>query len=222
MIEYPPELSAAARARIDRAIADAELAFIAAEDPGPQMLILGGRVPSEFRSIPAARDPVHFVLVVFETVIQTLSETSWSADQLRMTAARMLDQRIAETFLQKHPAGVTIDQFTARVHQKLQTLSWWVQFQHTIRERSLRPVSASIETPLNNANDLKTHRKTLLDEYKRVTGVKADKAIYEYRKAGIHKPEFYKWRRGELPATSQTARNFERFLMEQRPPRLAD
>ena len=59
-------------------------------------------------------------------------------------------------------------------------------------------------------------------EYKRATGTTKNKPIYEDRRSGIHKPQFYDWRKGTLPATSQTAINFERFLSEKLPPRTPD
>lgn len=61
-------------------------------------------------------------------------------------------------------------------------------------------------------------RRDLLAEYKSATGNPANKRIYEARNSGIHKPQFYQWRRGELPADSATSRNFERFLREKKPP----
>ena len=61
-------------------------------------------------------------------------------------------------------------------------------------------------------------RKGLLAEYKNATGNPSNQKIYKARNSAIHKPEFYEWLRGELPATSQTAINFERFLAEKKPP----
>jgi hypothetical protein len=146
VIEDPSDLSVAARAQIERAIADAELDFIAAEDPGPQILILG-RVPdANFRGMPPARDPIHFVLRVFEKVVQALcSETTWSADRLRVEADRWLDQLITRTFVQKSK-GFAIDQFTTRVHHELSTRPFWLTLQNTIRERSLQ-MAVTVPTP---------------------------------------------------------------------------
>src|SRR4029453_13933054 len=100
MIESPDDLPAAARAQIACADADAELAYIAAKAPGPQVLSMGAPGLGSFRGPPAARDPVHVVLVVFETEVRVLCEQTWSADRLRVTADRLLDQRITRTFVQ--------------------------------------------------------------------------------------------------------------------------
>lgn len=61
-------------------------------------------------------------------------------------------------------------------------------------------------------------RQQLLADYRLATGNPSNKKIYEARNSGIHKPQFYGWLKGELPATSQTAINFERFLSEKKPP----
>jgi hypothetical protein len=60
-------------------------------------------------------------------------------------------------------------------------------------------------------------RKKILDEYKTITGA-SNKKIYEAKNSGIHKPQFYEWIRGTLPANSTTAHNFERFLKEKKLP----
>jgi hypothetical protein len=60
-------------------------------------------------------------------------------------------------------------------------------------------------------------RAALLAAYKATHNV-SSKRIYEAKNSGIHKPEFYRWVRGELPATSAPARNFERFLAAKRAP----
>jgi hypothetical protein len=60
-------------------------------------------------------------------------------------------------------------------------------------------------------------RKRLLEDYKAATQVFANRKIY-VGKSGIHKPEFYDWLNGTLPADSATSKNFERFLREKKPP----
>jgi hypothetical protein len=61
-------------------------------------------------------------------------------------------------------------------------------------------------------------RRHLLSEYKLATGNPSDHKIYSAKNSPIHKPEFYDWINGKLPATSQTAINFERFSMEKKDP----
>lgn len=60
-------------------------------------------------------------------------------------------------------------------------------------------------------------RKRLLSDYIAHTGA-SHKSIYEGKNSGIHKPQFFEWKHGKLPPTSATAKNFERFLREKKPP----
>lgn len=61
-------------------------------------------------------------------------------------------------------------------------------------------------------------RRQMLDEYKAATNTHSDRKIYLATNSGIHKPQFYEWRDGRLPATSATTINFERFLSDKKPP----
>ena len=61
-------------------------------------------------------------------------------------------------------------------------------------------------------------RAKLLGEYKEATGKPSNRKIYTAKRSGIYKPEFYKWVNGTLSSTSETAKNFERFLREKKPP----
>jgi len=61
-------------------------------------------------------------------------------------------------------------------------------------------------------------RKNLLADYKAATGNPSDYRIYNAANAGIHKPQFYQWRKGKLSARTKTARQFERFLREKKRP----
>lgn len=58
----------------------------------------------------------------------------------------------------------------------------------------------------------------LLEDYKQATGNPPNKRIYEAQNSGIHKPDFYNWRKGELSPKSATSLNFERFLRAKKPP----
>ena len=69
------------------------------------------------------------------------------------------------------------------------------------------PVSAEIE-----------RRKRLLADYKTATKVDANRRIYSARNSSVHKPEFYKWLNGTLPADSSTSQNLERFLSAKKLP----
>jgi hypothetical protein len=60
-------------------------------------------------------------------------------------------------------------------------------------------------------------RLGLLEGYKSATGNPPNKRIYEARNSGIHKPEFYKWLSGALPAHSKTSIKFELFLSRKKP-----
>ena len=61
-------------------------------------------------------------------------------------------------------------------------------------------------------------RRKMLEEYKAATDNPSNKSIYEAKNSMIHKPEFYKWRKGELPENSSTTVNFERFLHSRQRP----
>jgi hypothetical protein len=71
---------------------------------------------------------------------------------------------------------------------------------------------------LDRTAQVARYRASLLAEYKAATGTTTNSAIYNARNSGIHKPEFYKWRKGELSPNSATTRNFERFLKTQAKP----
>ena len=71
-----------------------------------------------------------------------------------------------------------------------------------------------IETQLGEV----ARRERLLADYKQGAGNPSNKRIYEARNSSIHKPQFYEWLRGDLPATSETTINFERFLREKKSP----
>jgi hypothetical protein len=68
------------------------------------------------------------------------------------------------------------------------------------------------------AIDEKSRRERLLAEYKAATENPSNRRIYSSRNSGIHKPQFYQWTEGGLPATSATTINFERFLRDKKPP----
>jgi hypothetical protein len=75
-------------------------------------------------------------------------------------------------------------------------------------------------TSTQGASDLSEaeRRENLLDEYKKATGNPSNKKIYEAHNSGIHKPEFYRWKNGVLPAHSRTTHKFEAFLKARRKP----
>ena len=67
-------------------------------------------------------------------------------------------------------------------------------------------------------SDDESRREQLLVAYKAATGNPSNKSLYEAKNSGIHKPEFYSWVSGDLPADSATAINFETFLRLKKPP----
>jgi len=86
------------------------------------------------------------------------------------------------------------------------------------RSAEPQPEAATANATTARDTDLLRKRARQLAEYKAATGNPSNKKIYEARNSGIHKPEFYKWLRGDLPANSATCINFERFLREKKPP----
>jgi hypothetical protein len=61
-------------------------------------------------------------------------------------------------------------------------------------------------------------REKLLEDYKAATGAPSNMRIYKAAHSGIHKPQFYDWLNGILPSSSETAKNFERFLSAKKLP----
>jgi hypothetical protein len=84
------------------------------------------------------------------------------------------------------------------------------------------PLSTSEKTTVENnlsATDSEVARRSaLLAEYKAATRNISNKRIYEARNSKIHKPEFYRWLSGNLPANATPTLNFERFLREKKLP----
>lgn len=89
--------------------------------------------------------------------------------------------------------------------------------------RRLQPEIAqeAIENPMTetpSAEGIVEQRERLLSEYKAAAGNPSNKRIYEASNSGIHKPEFYQWKRGELPTNSRTTIGFEAFLKAKKRP----
>jgi len=80
------------------------------------------------------------------------------------------------------------------------------------------PTAELKEPPIAPAPSEIGRRKALLAEYKAAVGEPSDYQIFNAQNAGLHKPEFYRWLKGTLPAHSKTAKTFERFLREKKPP----
>ena len=223
MIEYPPDFPDAAIAYVERTIADAEGEF----HEGPC-----------YSPDDEHRPAVFFALKVFEAFLwqarAVAVEQHWTATRLREVVSACLERLIVSVFREKHPQrfNPAPEPFRAAVYRELRRFSFWTQdYQDTLRELSGQdplPLDhraaavAEVRTPAATATmtetDLIATRAKMLADYKRAAGVTADKQIYEHPGAGIHKPEFYKWRNGKLPATSATAINFERFLAPGVPP----
>jgi hypothetical protein len=95
--------------------------------------------------------------------------------------------------------------------------------EETISTKTPAPIAESNEAPPSQPQPIPgtseiQRREVLLAEYKAATGDQADYRIYNARNSGIHKPEFYQWKKGVLPKDSGTTKNFERFLREKKIP----
>jgi hypothetical protein len=245
-MEYPSELPAAGRARIERAMADAETVFIKKVDEPVALEFFSGPHVFGWTGGGTQGDAaaLEYVLSVGDTMIRTVweaaSDQKWPADQLRNAADLLLGQLIERAYAQKHSKrGTTLPTFITSVHEALRKSPSWAQLQNVIRDLSAEeevrqtvsasggPTIGSISLPPTpppsvSPAALAESRKIMLADYKRATGVTKNKPIYECRRAGLHKPEFYKWLRGVLSPTSQITLNFERFLAEKRPPSPTD
>ena len=229
-MDYPSELSPSAKATIEHALAEIELACIASGSNEYEMFIAGSGVARdpESRTKTKTITPMQMVIRGYDVAVDATTTDAltagWTAETLTNVTDRLLD-RIIRRIYKQHPRLGTLDEFTSRVYQTLRAQPFYAALQEAIRDLS-SPTTAAIAAAVapstaTPVTDLKAYRQTLLDEYKRVTGVMKNKPIYESRRSGIHKPAFYQWLRGELPATSQTAIKFERFLAEKRPPVIA-
>ena len=229
MIDYPSHLPASVRARVERALSEAERSFAERKRQDVQRVI-------------------HFVLEVFEVFLWELTEAvrcqreRWTPERFRQESTRFLDGLIDQAYRDKLPTTIhrrcktalvtgditfydstgemSLRAFRARILEELGTFEFWVNYRRNIEALALAATDAQAEKSANEATpdetltDLKKRRAKLLADYKRITGITASKPIYENRKSGIHKPQFYEWLNGRLPATSATAANFERFLRE--------
>jgi hypothetical protein len=223
MIRYPPDLSEAARAAIERAIAEAEGVFAAETRPVRQTLLAG---PITYVGMHDSADEavLFYVLDVFEAIARIACEEaigdSWPPDRLRMATEDWLAQLIEAAYREKHSqvaalGSRTAEQFTADVHRELRALDVWSDLQRTIARLATVAVVEEDDSGSGSESEAAraTRRRALLQAYKRATGIASDKRIYE-SDAPIHKPQFYDWRKGKLPESSATAENFERFLLD--------
>jgi len=85
------------------------------------------------------------------------------------------------------------------------------------KERASSREMPSIAGELPELQKEIARRARLLTDYKAATGAK-DYHLYNAQNSGIHKPEFYQWVHGKLPAKSKTAKRFEAFLIAKKRP----
>lgn len=114
----------------------------------------------------------------------------------------------------------------AEIRGRIESTQEWRDYQRellrianlqSIPQGSNTSVIPSEEDPNFRPQEIE-RRTRLLAEYKSATGNPSNRAIYTARNSGIHKPEFHRWLRGDLPASSQTLINFERFLRDKKHP----
>jgi hypothetical protein len=92
------------------------------------------------------------------------------------------------------------------------------ELDHERQLAAIRRESRAPEEHSTEQDEEIERRKKLLAEYKAATGNPSSSRIYKARNSNIHKPQFYEWLNGTLPADSLTAVSFERFLRERKPP----
>lgn len=86
-------------------------------------------------------------------------------------------------------------------------LEWQGKLLRLAAERTSTLSSEQTEEARNNE---RARRQRLLHDYQQQTGA-SNREIYEGY-SGICKPDFYRWRKGDLPIISKTTQKFERFL----------
>jgi hypothetical protein len=183
VLEYPPDLPAASQARLERKLAELELAAI---DAGPpeieyQMFVLDDRptswpswpsTPAPVRPRPAAWDPVNDVLAVLELAIEEFGRAArlrhWSTTQLRGHVERFRDQLTTRIFSQRRPAQLTLDDLETQAHQRLHKCAWWASFQQALHDDSMHELTATAPEPRHDARPVKAsfgkQLAALLDE----------------------------------------------------------
>jgi hypothetical protein len=104
---------------------------------------------------------------------------------------------------------------SANFCKKLEAQALQEEFEEKQLTKNQSPVMRSVSTSQDEEIE---RRRKLLSEYKTATKNSPNKRIYEAKNSGVHKPEFYQWVNGTLPADSATTITFERFLREKKPP----
>jgi hypothetical protein len=179
------------------------------------------------------RQPIYLCNILKEYACALFdAEVSWypSSPQLAMWLRNLADRietRIIETSLRATLYG------TIEYHATKERMRAALQeaLQHAIQKHlpqlddtpagSGTRIPGSVPPPqsADAANEtLIDSRAKLLAEYKAATGNPSNYRIYNARNSRIHKPQFYQWRNGVLPRDSVTARHFEQFLRDKKPP----
>lgn len=152
MNEYPPDLPAVSRARIERAMVEAEDAYAAAiAPPDPATLDrLRRQACRDFQEsgvmIVDVGDPdipgaaLQYALTVCDVLVREVCDVAreqrWTADHVRTVAEAVRDQCVAATYREKHPTHIKFKTFRAHVYDELRTSKCWAYLQQAIRERT--------------------------------------------------------------------------------------
>ena len=123
MLARPPELSTQTWTTIERAHAEAEIAFVAKTRRWPELDTAESAV-------------VFFVLDVFEAVVDVAIDRAqaehWSGEDLRRVSTELLYALIHDAYVEKHSHQTTMDQFKVVLHRELRGCDFWLNLQRAI------------------------------------------------------------------------------------------
>jgi hypothetical protein len=147
--------------------------------------------------------------------------------QLQKAFIVLLESWVHETWFEY--AGYPFDAVAGSSHKDVQRLldkyrEWRAAgYKRLVSANVNEPIVTGAQQPMEpiptqSTSDDGKRRSKLLEEYKAAAGNPSNRQIYNARNSGIHKPEFYEWIAGRLPSTSETTKNFERFLREKKAP----
>ena len=142
MITYPLDLPTAARARIERALVEAEAAITSALAQPVPLPYVCRRGVIFYNRPPGSADAVWTALVeTCEAAIQAVGDTArdkpaWPVERLRAAADDLIEQIVAWMYHRQDSGSTTLADLTRRAHRALSSRAPWQQLQEMIRART--------------------------------------------------------------------------------------
>lgn len=120
--------------------------------------------------------------------------------------------------LEQQPFDVVLSEMlVTRMADRLQQrLAYWTARRHAA-DQQLRARPAAAAPVVETKSNRRKRRAKMLADYMRDSGTQFPSWIYQDRRSGLHKPQYYQWLRGDLPSTSTMSIKLERFLANKQP-----